>query len=49
MKDLCKVYPNVINSARGLGTFSSLDGVNVEIRDKIVQRLRNSGNLNYLS
>lgn len=40
---LCADYPTLIANARGLGTFSSFDGQTPEIRDKIVQKLKNNG------
>ena len=43
LKAFCKQYPHLIDSARGLGTFSSFDGATSEIRDKIIQKLKNSG------
>lgn len=43
LKTFCKKYPHLINSARGLGTFSSFDGATAEIRDKIIQKLKNLG------
>ena len=47
LKKLCKKYSNLISNARGLGTFSSFDGATPEIRDQIVQRLKNSGKFIY--
>jgi 4-aminobutyrate aminotransferase/(S)-3-amino-2-methylpropionate transaminase len=43
LKAACNDYPNLIADARGLGTFSSFDGRTPQIRDQIVQRLKNSG------
>ena len=43
LKKMCKQYSNLIANARGLGTFSSFDGATPEVRDKIVQRLKNLG------
>ena len=43
LKKMCKHHSNLIANARGLGTFSSFDGATPEVRDKIVQRLKNSG------
>jgi len=43
LKKLCKDFPDLINSARGLGTFSSFDSVNASVRDNILQKLKNSG------
>jgi hypothetical protein len=43
LKKLCKDYPKLIANARGLGTFCAFDGADANIRDKIVQGLKNSG------
>lgn len=43
LKSYCKDYPNLINSARGLGTFTAFDAVDVGVRDKIIQDLKNVG------
>ncbi len=43
LKLFCKQYSNLILNARGLGTYSSIDGVTPEIRDKIIEKLKNSG------
>lgn len=43
LKRLCKSHSNLIMNARGLGTFLAIDGATAETRDKIVQKLRNSG------
>lgn len=43
LKDYCKDYPQLINSARGLGTFTAFDGVSVEIRDQIIAKMKNLG------
>jgi 4-aminobutyrate aminotransferase-like enzyme len=47
IKKMCKQHPNIISNARGLGTFSSFDGATVEVRDQIVQRLKNIGKFIY--
>lgn len=43
LKKLCKKHSNLIENARGLGTFQAFDGKSAEIRDALVQKLRNSG------
>lgn len=43
LKEYCKQYPHLINSARGLGTFCAYDGVDASVRDKIYTKLRNVG------
>lgn len=43
LKKYCKDYPHLINSARGLGTFTALNGADASVRDKIVVKLRNNG------
>jgi 4-aminobutyrate aminotransferase / (S)-3-amino-2-methylpropionate transaminase len=43
LKKFCQQFPNVINSARGLGTFCSFDGADVKTRDQIIDKLRNNG------
>lgn len=43
LKGLCKEYPHLINSARGLGTFNAFDGVDAGVRDQIVGKLKNIG------
>ncbi len=43
LKKYCKDYSNLINSARGLGTFSSFDAVDAATRDKILTKLKSSG------
>jgi len=43
LKDLCKTYPDVIHSARGLGTYCAFDGTDSQVRDTIATKLRNAG------
>ena len=43
LKDLCKEYPHLIHSARGLGTFTAFDGVDAKTRDQIISKLKNFG------
>jgi len=43
LKTLCKEHPHLINSARGLGTFNAFDGVDADVRDQIVGKLKNIG------
>jgi 4-aminobutyrate aminotransferase/(S)-3-amino-2-methylpropionate transaminase len=43
LKNLCKKYPNLIDSARHLGTFGSINAANGKLRDEILGKLRNSG------
>ena len=43
LKEYCKQYPNLIENARGLGTFCAYDGVDVATRDQIYAKLRNVG------
>lgn len=43
LKNLCKTHSNLIANARGLGTFQAIDGNTAEIRDNLVQKLRNLG------
>ena len=43
LKSLCKQYEHLIANARAFGTFAAFDGATVDVRDKIVQRLKNSG------
>lgn len=43
LKSLCKSHSNLIENARGLGTFQAIDGKTAEIRDGLVQKLRNLG------
>jgi 4-aminobutyrate aminotransferase/(S)-3-amino-2-methylpropionate transaminase len=47
IKKMCKQHPNIISNARGLGTFSSFDGATPEVRDQVVQRLKNIGKFIY--
>jgi 4-aminobutyrate aminotransferase/(S)-3-amino-2-methylpropionate transaminase len=46
LKEMCKQYPHLIDSARGLGTFCAFNGVDPRVRDQIVSRLKNAGVLN---
>lgn len=43
LKGFCIDYPHLIKNARGLGTYSAFDGVDVSIRDQIVSKLKNKG------
>jgi 4-aminobutyrate aminotransferase-like enzyme len=43
LKKFCKRYPDLILNARGLGTFTAIDGVTAGIRDKIIVKLRSLG------
>lgn len=43
LKRLCKSHSSLIGNARGLGTFLAVDGRSAEIRDSLVQKLRNLG------
>jgi 4-aminobutyrate aminotransferase/(S)-3-amino-2-methylpropionate transaminase len=43
LKEYCSEYPHLINSARGLGTFTAVDGVDAGVRDKIISKLKNLG------
>lgn len=43
LKAYCSEYPDLINSARGLGTFQAFNGVTPEVRDKIISKLKNQG------
>lgn len=43
LKSLCKQHSNLIANARGLGTFQAIDGTTAEIRDQLVQKMRNLG------
>lgn len=43
LKRLCKQYPGLIMNARGLGTFTAIDGVTASIRDKLILKLRSLG------
>ncbi len=43
LKELCKIYPEVIHSARGLGTYCAFDGTDSQTRDMIATNLRNAG------
>ena len=43
LKRLCKQYPGLILNARGLGTFTAIDGITAAIRDNIILNLRNLG------
>ena len=38
-----KQHPNLIHSARGVGTFCAIDCYDAATRDKIVEMLRNRG------
>lgn len=44
LKKFCKDYPHLIKNARGLGTYSAFDGVDVKTRDQIISKLKNMGN-----
>ena len=37
------LYPQLIHSARGVGTFCAISGHTVDIRDNLVSELRNNG------
>ncbi len=43
LRQLCKEYPNLVNSARNLGTFGSVDGQTAQVRDQLITKLRNLG------
>ncbi|ODN06100.1 4-aminobutyrate aminotransferase, mitochondrial [Orchesella cincta] len=43
LKNFQNKYPNILNSARGRGTFCAIDCTSTEVRDKIVNELRNQG------
>lgn len=43
LKEACKDFPDLINSARGLGTFQAVDGTDSGVRDKIIMKLKNEG------
>lgn len=43
LRALCKQYPNIVDSARNLGTFGAINAKNAKIRDDIVLKLRNHG------
>ncbi len=43
LKEACKNFPHLINSARGLGTFLAVDGTDAGVRDKIIAKLKNEG------
>lgn len=43
LKSYCQQYPHLINSARGLGTFTAFDGVDANVRDQIIVKLKNHG------
>ncbi len=47
LKKLSKSHSSKILNARGFGTFAAFDGVTTELRDKIVQSLKNSGKFNF--
>jgi 4-aminobutyrate aminotransferase/(S)-3-amino-2-methylpropionate transaminase len=43
LKDFQNKFPNHLNSARGRGTFCAIDCSSTELRDKLVNELRNQG------
>jgi 4-aminobutyrate aminotransferase/(S)-3-amino-2-methylpropionate transaminase len=43
MKQLCKDHPNLVDSARMLGTLGSINAVDAKLRDDIIAKLRNKG------
>jgi len=43
LKNFCKKYPHLIDSARHLGTFGSINAANGKFRDEILGKLRNAG------
>lgn len=43
LKKLCKMYPDIARNARGLGTFCAIDCPSSEIRDTVINDLRNRG------
>ena len=43
LKKLVKEYPHLIHSARGLGTFTAFDGVDVKTRDMLITKLKQLG------
>lgn len=43
LKKLAKEYPHLIHSARGLGTFTAFDGVDVKTRDMLISKLKQLG------
>jgi 4-aminobutyrate aminotransferase/(S)-3-amino-2-methylpropionate transaminase len=47
LKNLCKQYRSLIMNARGLGTFTAIDGVTPAIRDKIIVKLRGLGKISF--
>lgn len=43
LKILAKEFPNIIHSARGIGTFCTLDAKDSQTRDAIVKKSKNNG------
>ncbi len=48
LRKLCKDFPHLIGSARGLGTFLAVDGTESSVRDMIVSKMKNEGIYNGL-
>ena len=43
LEEACKNFPDLIHSARGLGTYCAFDAVDAKMRDRLAVQLRNNG------